>query len=172
MVVEVSVLKADGRLLEGVPSPFLSIRVGDTRRQCPLQENEVFRFPTQSSQSCKVDLFARLGTIVVPMDKDGPVDVSIPNSLNPAGKEVFDLTLGIAGVDVPEGDQISGVLGRLTRHKAALNARLYLDEHGVQQTLQPLRLPGRLCGAVCVTREAAAGTWQGRPPRCSGKEIR
>ncbi|KAF4671673.1 Creatine kinase S-type, mitochondrial, partial [Perkinsus chesapeaki] len=114
---------------------YLSIRVGETRRQAPLRLNEPFRFPSDSQESCKVDLFTQVGSRQVSLHhfKDlGEQSESIAME-NPDGGPSIEISLTFKHTD-PQVKQKKSQ--RQTRHQAALNAKKYLDDFQVQLLLQ------------------------------------
>ncbi|KAF4719789.1 Creatine kinase S-type, mitochondrial, partial [Perkinsus olseni] len=114
---------------------YLSIRVGETRRQAPLRLNEPLRFPSDNQESCKVDLFTQVGSQQVPLQrfKDQGEQTESVALENPAGGPNIELSLTFKHTD-PRVKQKKSQ--RQTRHQAALNAKKYLDDFQVQQLLQ------------------------------------
>ena len=52
---------------EGLPDKaYLSIRIGEVRRQAQYREGEKFHFPLSQHMTMKVDVFQPLGSAVVP----------------------------------------------------------------------------------------------------------
>mmetsp|Transcript_14983 Transcript_14983/g.35704 ORF Transcript_14983/g.35704 Transcript_14983/m.35704 type:complete len:554 (-) Transcript_14983:107-1768(-) len=121
------------------PRSYVSIRVGDTRRQAPLKLNEPFRFPSASSNTFKVEVLSMLGGTqlsTAKLKQKSNVDeiISIPN---PAGTGAQSLTLKI-NAQLTDPAAKKQTERRQSRHQAALNAQKYLDEHNLQTVLQTM----------------------------------
>ena len=48
---------------------YVSIRIGETRRQAPFKAGEHFHFPNSNHATMKVDVFQSLGNVVIPTSK-------------------------------------------------------------------------------------------------------
>lgn len=140
----------------GLPErTYVSIRVGGTRLQRPYRPNEKFFFPTSHHSTVKVDLFQYLGSSHVPLyslqsedDFDDPShDVKIVTD----GSTHDDMGLKMKCIIQDDDDQFSpvaggatGAMGKSTRQKQAerrenaVKATKYLDEFGIQKTLQAM----------------------------------
>uniref|UniRef100_A0A0G4HC64 Uncharacterized protein n=1 Tax=Chromera velia CCMP2878 TaxID=1169474 RepID=A0A0G4HC64_9ALVE len=126
---------------EGVPDKaFLSIRVGETRRQAPFRLNESFKFPSLNHENMKVDIFQMVGGSQVPLaslksegDVTEKVELQTENNesgsplvLNVRAKASAALEIGPKGTAKP------------SRHQAAMMAQQYLEAHKLQGVLQKL----------------------------------
>ena len=113
--MEVTAAKGDWRY-----GSILSIKVGDTRRQAPLQENTRICFPQDIGdvQQVQVDVFARVGSTRIEIDRR---------------KEVYDLPIegeGFQNMAIrvrPQEDDTSSLTAR--RHvESALASEAYADQ--------------------------------------------
>ncbi|EER03416.1 hypothetical protein Pmar_PMAR014631 [Perkinsus marinus ATCC 50983] len=85
---------------------YLSIRVGETRRQAPLRLNEPLRFPSDSQESCKVDLFTQVGSSQVSLHQFREVGEQKQSVIlhNLAGGPTVELSLSFNHTD-PQAKQ-------------------------------------------------------------------
>jgi hypothetical protein len=113
----------------GLPDKaYVSIRIGETRRQGPHKPEESFHFPASQHATMKVDIFNFLGNTAIPLYK-------LKNDASHVEEiEIEGMKLKLACVIV-DGD---GDKKRPAKHESALKATKYLDDHGVQGTLQGL----------------------------------
>eukprot|EP00395_MALV-II_sp_L67-2_P000227 gene227-284_t len=113
---------------EGLPDKaYVSIRIGETRRQAPFKVGETFHFPSSQHATMKLDIFQSLGNQVVPVSR---------MRLDPKHTE----TVSVNGMKVTVACEAQEVVDpkRPSKHEAALKATKYLDEHAVQGTLQAM----------------------------------
>lgn len=120
---------------------YLSIRVGDTRRQAPLREGQPFQFPTWNHKSLSVDVFEKVGSQVVGLEglQDGSFIATKESFQNvqietASGSQIkLALKLGLTDQAARMPDQ-----SRAQRHETALEAKQYLDTFCVQNLLQTM----------------------------------
>ncbi|CAD7947292.1 unnamed protein product [Amoebophrya sp. A25] len=141
--MDIVVTEADG-LPEG---SYVSIRIGDTRRQGPYRENETFRFAPSQHATMKVDLFQYLGGTTVGMYKlksdEGHVErVSLPGGVSVSCKCLWEQSVVEAERNSKKTNDESSSEPRSklrqSRHAATLAATKYLDDNAVQSTLQSM----------------------------------
>eukprot|EP00392_Amoebophrya_sp_AT5.2_P017147 g17470.t1 len=118
-----SILTMDIVVTDGSNLPertYVSIRIGETRRQGPYKPDETFHFSNSQHATMKIDLF----------------QYKLKNNAEHVE------TVDIEGMSVnckcvyPEDSPASKK--RASRHKVTLKATKYLDEHSVQSTLQSM----------------------------------
>mmetsp|Transcript_20245 Transcript_20245/g.47263 ORF Transcript_20245/g.47263 Transcript_20245/m.47263 type:complete len:895 (-) Transcript_20245:96-2780(-) len=139
--MEVSLLDAAG-IPEGC---LLSVRAGTTRRQAPANSDNLrLNFPRKfGDEAVKVDLLAAVGSISFQASEgvdSYPIEVPVAGSSLPA-----KLTLQLRSLDsTAAGSELENALGgqaggnKPRRHKAALEARSYLDQHNLLGWVQEL----------------------------------
>ncbi|CAD7944308.1 unnamed protein product, partial [Amoebophrya sp. A120] len=108
---------------------YVSIRIGETRRQGPYKQDETFHFSNSQHATMKVDLFQYLGGASVGMyklknDAEHIEEINV-NGMQLKCKCVYP-------EDSPQSKK------RQSRHEVTLKATKYLDEHSVQATLQSM----------------------------------
>eukprot|EP00747_Dinoflagellata_sp_TGD_P105807 gnl/TRDRNA2_/TRDRNA2_169664_c1_seq1.p1 gnl/TRDRNA2_/TRDRNA2_169664_c1~~gnl/TRDRNA2_/TRDRNA2_169664_c1_seq1.p1 ORF type:complete len:246 (-),score=46.58 gnl/TRDRNA2_/TRDRNA2_169664_c1_seq1:15-752(-) len=134
---------------EGLPeSVYLSIRIGETRRQAPYHQNEQLYFPSSNSRALVLDVFQKIGTaqtsLVGLSEKCG-------NSEQLEGVNIARIDGGGSmkvnfKVEVSEQSKTADESGTKkqmpsktsSRHHSAVKAKGYLDAHGVQTVLQDM----------------------------------
>jgi len=126
---------------EGLPeAPYLSMRVGEVRKQAMFQPGECFRFDVKKTpRHFQVDIFEKVGSKQVsladflPLTENGEqqerIEVSSRNG------SCMKLDLKVALKDAASTATAIGVK-KLAQHEAALKAKHYLDGHAVLTFLQ------------------------------------
>jgi creatine kinase len=131
-MVDVTVLGSSGLPAKA----YVSVRIGDTRRQAPCDGGQAFHFPSAMHQSMYVDVFQKVGSTQVSLD-----------ALHTEGNQVEDLSLMNAdGQKIGVSFKLNKVeksgprpsSARETRHQAALRAKSYLDSNAIQNLLQKM----------------------------------
>jgi len=128
----------------GIPDKaFISIRVGDVRRQMQFKPGEPFFFERGSSlpRHLMVDVFEKVGSAQVNVfdlkeaaseARCGRRDTVVVQRLDGGGPMSLGIDVSMKEAQSPEKPK------RVSRHQAALKARTYLDDHGIQRVLQSL----------------------------------
>jgi hypothetical protein len=120
----------------GLPSKaYLSIRLGETRRQAPYREGEPFRFPSANHENFKVDVFTQVGSSLVSMANFKDNGMAEETVTLDAGGHPIRLKLKMTPSD-PKAKYKTKE--RTSRHQAAITAKAYLDSHAIQTCLQQM----------------------------------
>lgn len=165
--MNITVLDADGL----PPKAYLSVRVGDTRRQAPFKKNEVFHFPSVSHRSLVLDVFEKMGSQHVHLNTFEDVwgEHEIVLKTPHLDRESIKVNLKLETTDPT-------VEKKPSRHQVATKARNYLENHSVQDFLQemvhallarrpddPLDFMAEYIRGQQVKRSAQVPTQQGEP---------
>lgn len=142
----VDVFVTDGH---GLPdTTYLSIRIGDARRQAHLRPGSKFRFEKATKPSTfNVDVFEKVGSTQLSMSefKPGPTGEKEGNAtimradgaMVRIGLKVANIGSQISGIDSKNLDQTKDAKKHV-REKASLKAKSYLEGHGMQNLLQAM----------------------------------
>jgi len=138
-------------LLEAVGLPagcLLSVRAGAARRQAPAVPDKLrFSFPVvpKSKEAVKVDLLMPIGGTVLDFMGAGVTDISLPGldgekdgmRMSLKVQEVQNGSMDMNSAEDKKGAARGDGTAR-RRHREALSARNYLDQHGLLTWLQVL----------------------------------
>jgi len=129
---------------DGIPDKaFVSIRVGEVRRQMQFKPGGPFVFDRVSSLPTHftVDVFEKVGSAHVNIFdlKEATAgarcdrrDTVVVQRLDGGGAMSLGIDVAMKEVQSPQKPK------RVSRHQAALKAKTYLDDHGVQKVLQSM----------------------------------
>mmetsp|Transcript_45098 Transcript_45098/g.104484 ORF Transcript_45098/g.104484 Transcript_45098/m.104484 type:complete len:1736 (+) Transcript_45098:116-5323(+) len=126
---------------ENLPAKtYLSLRVGETRKQAPFQVDERFHFPSAASKCLTIDVFEKLGSTQVSLVGLGEdAKVTRQERLEFPRRDGSKMKVDLQ-VECNEGlsDEAVKRSARISRHQAALRAKNYLDANSVQGLLQEM----------------------------------
>lgn len=135
LAMEVTVTGGEGL----PPKAVVSIRAGETRRQAPFSKNEVFRFPTGTQKSLIIDVFEKVGTSQMSLAGIGEAPGKVTRELiNMQRGDGVPMNLGLKVEMAEEQAPSPKKSPTRNRHHAAVKAKSYLEEQGVQVILQDL----------------------------------
>eukprot|EP00451_Oxyrrhis_marina_P003044 CAMPEP_0204253412 /NCGR_PEP_ID=MMETSP0468-20130131/1860_1 /ASSEMBLY_ACC=CAM_ASM_000383 /TAXON_ID=2969 /ORGANISM="Oxyrrhis marina" /LENGTH=307 /DNA_ID=CAMNT_0051226985 /DNA_START=51 /DNA_END=974 /DNA_ORIENTATION=+ len=113
--------------LSQVQSPFIGVFSEKGHKVGALKVTEPIKIPVApGDKELRLDLFARIGSIRVPMEGEASRKVTLPNKVgwpegHDAGYEV--------GVSVEVDEAVPSSPSKAAGHKAALESTSYLDDH-------------------------------------------
>jgi len=114
--------------LSQVQSPFIGVFSEKGHKVGALKVSEPIKIPVASGdKELRLDLFARIGSIRVPMEGEAARKVTLPNKVGwPEGHDA-GYEVGVS-VEVEEG-AVPSSPSKAAGHKAALESTSYLDDH-------------------------------------------
>ncbi|CAD7926723.1 unnamed protein product [Amoebophrya sp. A120] len=110
---------------------YVSIRIGDTRRQGPYRKDDAFHFQKSEAATLKLDLFQHIGGKTVSMYSMKNDDAYV-EQIDMGNEMKVSCRCEFPGADVGA----ERAKAREARHEVTLQATKYLENSGVQPVLQ------------------------------------